>query len=104
MAGELGLLKVHFSTLTKDISQVKAAHTIRPVFDESNLVSAAGLVPALGLAGSAGLYDLLQERVSVPSPKASAKTVNVIGGMLAGSDSIEDLDPLRHGGMRALRS
>src|SRR5215210_8631391 len=28
-----------------------------------------------------------------------AKTVSVVGGMLAGADSIDDLDLLRHGGM-----
>ena len=43
---------------------MKASHTIRPVFDDPNLVSAAGLVPALRLAESAGLYDLLEERLS----------------------------------------
>jgi len=47
---------------------VKPSHTIRPVFDDPNLVSAAGLVPALRLAESAGLRDLLAG-VSVPSPK-----------------------------------
>ena len=38
---------------------MKASHTIRPVFDDPNLVSAAGLVPAMLLAESAGLHDLL---------------------------------------------
>lgn len=77
---------------------MKPSHTIRPVFDESNLVSAAGLVPALRLAESAGLYGLL-EGVTVPSPNAGVKTASVVGGMLAGADSIDDLDLLRHGGM-----
>jgi hypothetical protein len=102
VAGELGLSKVHLSTLTKGISQVKSLSHHRPVIEDPNLVSAAGLVPALGLAGSAGLYDLLEDRLSVPSPNASAKTVSLIGGMLAGADSIDDLDLLRHGGMRRL--
>ena len=84
MAGELGLFKVLFSTLTKGISRVKASHTIRPVFDDPNLVSSAGLVPALRLADSAGLHGLLDERVSVPSPNVTAKVTSVIGGMLAG--------------------
>ena len=52
---------------------MKASHTIRPVFDAPNLVSAAGLVPALRLAESAGLYDLLDE-LSVPSANATGKT------------------------------
>lgn len=81
---------------------MKASHTIRPVFDDPNLVSSAGLVPALGLADSAGLYDLLDERVSVPSPNATAKAVSVVGGMLAGADTIGKLDLLRHGGMKRL--
>lgn len=34
------------------------------------------------------------------SPNAAAKAAGVIGGMLAGADSIDDLDVLRHGGMR----
>ena len=50
---------------------MKASHTIRPVFDDPNLVSAAGLVPAMVLAESAGLHDLLAERVSVTSPNAA---------------------------------
>ncbi len=80
---------------------MKPSHTIRPVFDDPNLVSAAGLVPELRLAGSAGLYDLL-DGLSVCSPNAGAKTVSVVGGMLAGADSIDDLDLLRHGGMGRL--
>ena len=71
------------------------------MFDDPNLVSAAGLVPALRLAGSAGFYDLL-EGLTVASPNASAKTAAVVGGMLAGADSIDDLDLLRHGGMDRL--
>ena len=80
---------------------MKASHTIRPVFDDPNVVSTAGLAPALRLAESSGLYDLL-EGLSVPSPNSGAKTAAVIGGMLAGADSIDDLDLLRHGGMGKL--
>jgi hypothetical protein len=80
---------------------VKPSHTIRPVFDDPNLVSAAGLVPMLRLAESAGLYDLL-EGLSVDSPNPVAKATSVVGGMLAGADSIDDLDLLRHGGMGRL--
>lgn len=52
----------------------------------------------LRLAESAGFYDLL-EGLSVPSANAAAKTACVVGGMLAGADSIDDMDLLRHGGM-----
>ena len=77
---------------------MKPSHTIRPVFDDPNLVSTGGLVPALRLAEAGGLYDLLGG-LSVPSPNAGAKTAGVVAGMLAGADSIDDLDLLRHGGM-----
>ena len=80
---------------------MKPSHKIRPVFDDPNVVSAAGLAPALRLAESAGLYELL-ESLSVPSASLSAKVAAVIGGMLAGADSIDDLDLLRHGGMGKL--
>ncbi|MFC5999906.1 IS1380 family transposase [Quadrisphaera sp. GCM10027208] len=77
---------------------MKPSHTIRPVFDDPNLVSSAGLVPALRLAETAGLYDLLEE-VTVPSPNAAVKAACVVAGMLAGADCIDDMDLLRHGGM-----
>ena len=81
---------------------MKASHTIRPVFDDPNLVSAAGLVPALRLAETAGLHGLLAEQLTLDSPNATAKATSVVGGMLAGADSIDDLDLLRHGGMSNL--
>jgi Transposase DDE domain group 1 len=82
---------------------VKPSHTIRPVFDDPNLVSAAGLVPVLRLAESCGFYDLLEE-LTVDSPNPVAKTAGVVSGMLAGADCIDDLDVLRHGGMPRLFS
>ena len=81
---------------------MKSSHTIRPVFDDPNLVSEAGLVPVLRLAESAGLHDLLEDRLSVASANATAKASSVVGGMLAGADSIDDLDLLRHGAMGRL--
>jgi hypothetical protein len=56
------------------------------------------------LAESAGLHDLLDEQLTVDSPNATAKASSVVGGMLAGADSIDDLDLLRHGGMPRLFS
>lgn len=76
---------------------MKPSHTIRPVFDDPNLVSVAGLVPARRLAESGGLYDLLGG-LTVSCANAGAKTAAVVGGML-GAGSIDDLDLLRHGGM-----
>jgi len=70
------------------------------VFDDPNLVSAAGLVPVMRLGEAAGLHELLDEHLSVASPNPVVKSASVIAGMLAGADSIDDLDVLRHGGMR----
>ena len=44
------------------------------------------------LGGSAGLYDLLEEALTVDSPNATAKTTCVVGGMLADAGSIDDLE------------
>ena len=78
---------------------MKACHSIVPVFDDPNLVSAAGLVPVLDLARRAGLDGLLGEHLGVPSANAADKSRSVVAGMLAGADSIDDLDLLRAGGM-----
>ena len=90
---------VHISRLTKGTSEVKACHSILPVFDDPNLVSAAGLVPVLELGRRAGLENLLGEHLSVVSANPVAKSRSVVAGMLAGADSIDDLDLLRAGGM-----
>ncbi len=68
-------------------------------FDDPDLMSCAGLVPVSGLAARAGLPGLL-ERLSVPAANAATKLLAVVLGMVAGADSISDLDLLRHGGMR----
>jgi hypothetical protein len=75
------------------------------VFDESNLVSSGGLVPALALADRAGLGELADEHLIVPTDKganAGLKVASLVGGMVAGADSIDDMGLLRHGGMTAL--
>lgn len=79
---------------------MRASHRVDAVFDDPNLVSAAGLVPVMRLGEAAGLHGLLDEHLSVDSPNPVVKSASVIAGMLAGADSIDDLDVLRHGGMR----
>ena len=82
-----------------------APAAVSAVFDDPNLVSAAGLVPMLRLAQQAGLAELAQDRLSVPTDKganAGAKVSAVVAGMLAGADSIDDMNLLRHGGMTKL--
>ena len=79
--------------------------TVSAVFDDPNLVSVAGLVPMLRLARSAGLDELAQSRLSVPTDKganAGGKVMALVAGMLAGADSIDDMNLLRHGGMGRL--
>jgi hypothetical protein len=77
---------------------MRASHLVTPVFDDLNLVGSAGLVPAL-VAESAGPDHLFTERLSVDSPNRVAEAGCVVAGMLAGADSTDDLDVLRHGGL-----
>ena len=72
------------------------------VFDDPNLVSSAGLVPVLALARTAGLQELAEQHLSVPTDKganAGLKVTSLVAGMVAGADSIDDMALLRHGGM-----
>ena len=84
---------------------MQLCHTPRAtsaVFDDPNLVSSAGLVPVLTLARSAGLQELAQQHLSVPTDKganAGLKVTSLVAGMVAGADSIDDMALLRHGGM-----
>ena len=84
---------------------MKLSHTrsaTSAVFDDPNLVSAAGLVPVLALAQRAGLADLADLHLSVPGDKganAGMKVASLVAGMVAGADSIDDMALLRHGGM-----
>ncbi len=75
------------------------------VFDEPNLVSHAGLVPAMAMAGRAGLIQLADRKLSVPGGPGHAAGLKVsalVAGMVAGADSIADMAMLRHGGMGKL--
>jgi hypothetical protein len=68
-------------------------------------VAAGGLVPVLALADRVGLRALADEQLTVPSDKgahAGSKVAALVAGMVAGADSIEDMDLLRHGGMAGL--
>lgn len=78
-------------------------------FDDENLVSCAGLVPVMRLAERAGLSGLVDDHVTIndpPIPSTGAnpagKITSVVAGMVAGADSIDDLDVIRHGGMARL--
>jgi hypothetical protein len=75
------------------------------VFDDPSLVSFAGLVPTVALAERAGLHRLAREHLTVPGGPGvavGAKVSALVAGMVAGADSIADMDLLRHGGMDRL--
>ncbi len=75
------------------------------MFDERNLVSAAGLVPVLELAEQTGLSELIAEHVDLRSTRVASGAVNpagkltsIIAAMMCGADSIDDAGVLRAGG------
>ncbi len=79
-----------------------ARSAVSASFDDPNLVSCAGLVPVMALAESCGLAGLVVDKLSVPAPNARLKVPALVAGMVAGADSIDDMDLLRHGGMERL--
>jgi hypothetical protein len=81
------------------------AGAVRASFDDSNLVSYAGLEPVMRLAESCDLPGLVNERLRIPTDKganAAGKVATIVAAMVAGADSIDDLDAVRHGGMGEL--
>jgi len=75
------------------------------VFDDPNLVSCAGLVPMVALAQRCGLAELVSSKLTLPGrggANAHLKVPGLVAGMVAGADSIDDMDLLRHGGMDRL--
>jgi len=87
---------------------VQSSHTFTggsAVFDEQNLVSAAGLVPVLELAEQTGLWELIDKHVDLPSTRVGSGAVNpagkltsIVAAMACGADSIDDANVLRAGG------
>src|ERR687884_145528 len=84
---------------------MRVCHGVVATFDDPNLVSCAGLAPVLSLAERAGLQRLAAEHVRIDKPGgrfAEVKGPALVAGMVAGADSIDDMDLLRHGGMDRL--
>jgi hypothetical protein len=74
-------------------------------FDDPDLVSVAGLAPVVALAQSCGLGDLVADKLTLKAKggvNAQLKVPALVAGMVAGADSIDDMDLLRHGGMDRL--
>jgi len=76
--------------------------TIETTFDEDNLVANAGLLAPAALAQRLGVAELVDEHLKLPADavgraNGGTKAMTVIGAMLAGGDSIADVDVLRAG-------
>ncbi len=84
---------------------MRVCHDVTAVFDDPNLVSCAGLAPVLQLAERAGLQRLVGEHLQLGKAggvNAHLKVPALVAGMVAGADSIDDMDLLRHGAMSRL--
>ena len=86
---------------------MRASHDLSRVtttFDESNLVPNAGLLPAAVLAQRIDLAGLVEERLTLTKHGANSgtKALTVIGSMLAGGDSIDDVAVMRSGATGSL--
>ncbi|MGW3513814.1 IS1380 family transposase [Streptomyces sp. NPDC000994] len=85
-----------------------AAAAVSSTFDDPNLIAYGGLGPVVRLAERCGLPALADEHIHLPRSKdgtgafPAAKLMSLVGGMVAGADSIEDMDRLRHGAMPRL--
>src|SRR4051794_26785138 len=83
---------------------VTAVTAVSAVFDDPNLVADTGLVPVVALAEQVDLPGLVSEHVSITDADNSAganpaaKVMSLVAGMVAGADSIGDVDRLRHAG------
>ncbi|ELB94829.1 hypothetical protein Rwratislav_01832 [Rhodococcus wratislaviensis IFP 2016] len=88
---------------------MQSSHTFTAgsaVFDERNLVSAAGLVPVLELAEQSVPVgaDRLSCRPRLHAgglgcgANAVGKLTSIVGGTLTGADNIDDVDTIRAGG------
>jgi hypothetical protein len=77
----------------------------RSGFSAQTLPVLAALVPVMALAGRAGLGELAAEHVRPDGEcgvNAHLKVPCLVAGMVAGADSIDDMDLLRHGAMGML--
>ena len=86
---------------------MQSSHAVSVVdvaFDDPNLIADAGLVPVIALAEQVGLPGLVEDHVTITGAANSAganpgaKVMSLVAGMVAGADSIEDVDRLRHAG------
>ena len=102
------LAKDTFEQQQKGIREMRGSHApgvVSAVFDDPNLVSCAGLAPVVALAQRCGLAELVIDKLTLRvagGANAHLKVPALVAGMVAGADSIDDMDLLRHGGMDRL--
>jgi hypothetical protein len=83
-----------------------AARAVDVAFDDPNLIADAGLVPVVSLAEQVGVPQLVADHLAIVDAEnsaganAPAKVMSLLAGMVAGADSIEDVDRLRQTGNR----
>ncbi|MFG3661502.1 hypothetical protein [Streptomyces sp. NPDC047706] len=105
MMGVLHASGTHDQQGTSEMQSSHAAARVSAGFDDPNLVGYGGLAPVARLAERCGLPALVDEHVRLPASKdgtgafPAAKLMSLVGGMVAGADSIDDIDRLRHGGL-----
>jgi hypothetical protein len=83
--------------------QLSQSPKVVATFDETNLISSAGLVPVMRLARRAGLGARVTAKLTLPAgagSDAAAKVCSIVAGMLTGADSISDLGVLREGAVQ----
>lgn len=82
---------------------MKASHgfgSMSASFDDPNLIGSAGLVAAAELIARTGLSELCVDHIRIRGvANTDAKIGSLVLGMIAGADSIDDMDILRHGAM-----
>src|SRR3954466_14460698 len=64
-------------------------------FDDPNLVSAGGLAPVVALAQDCRLGELVADKLTLKATggvNAQVKIPVMVAGMVAGADSIDDMD------------
>jgi hypothetical protein len=87
--------------MVKDEHPVVKLGSLRVAFDDERAVANAGLVLPATLAERLGLEQLVNDAVGLPGRTGGAmpgrKVMSLVHGMLAGADSIDDMDVLRAG-------
>jgi Transposase DDE domain group 1 len=106
-----GLDQQIITAQARSIFQMRSSHTaaaVSAIFDDENLIGYGGLEPTVRLAERCGLPTLVDRHLHITDAAnsggacATAKVMSIVAGMLAGADSIDDLDRLRHSGMEQL--